>query len=179
MTAKRNATILDQLWPPDGSSPLSVYVILDGARDDRIAPAVRGSKLPESCLYAGDLPSELASVAPYLAKLQRDHPFTGMVLEEGWGKSWGIFVLSTADLEELRRHFRRFLKVQDEKGKTLIFRYYDPRVLRVYLPTCNARELLALFGPASLFVLEGEDPSTMIRYHREADKLGIADVPLV
>ena len=54
-----------------------------------------------------------------------------------------------ATLEELRRHFRKFLKVEDPKGKSLIFRYYDPRVLRVYLPTCNAMELQTVFGPVN------------------------------
>jgi hypothetical protein len=29
----------------------------------------------------------------------------------------------------------------------LLFRYYDPRVLRVYLPSCRPSELETVFGP--------------------------------
>ena len=35
-------------------------------------------------------------------------------------------------VDELRRHLRRFLLVKDESGRQLYFRYYDPRVLRLY-----------------------------------------------
>lgn len=54
----------------------------------------------------------------------------------------------------LRRHFRRFLRVTDEQGQPLMFRYYDPRVLRVYLPTCTAEELALVFGPVSAYLIE-------------------------
>jgi len=46
----------------------------------------------------------------------------------------------------MRQHFRRFITVHDESGKPLLFRYYDPRVLRTFLPTCNAKELAEIFG---------------------------------
>jgi hypothetical protein len=39
----------------------------------------------------------------------------------------------------MARRRRRFLRVKDEDG--LVFRFYDPRVMRVYLPTCAAGEL--------------------------------------
>ena len=37
----------------------------------------------------------------------------------------------------LRHHLKGFLRVRGESGQKMMFRYYDPRVLRVYLPTCN------------------------------------------
>jgi hypothetical protein len=61
-------------------------------------------------------------------------------------KHWGIFLTSRADLRSLRNHFRRFLMVLDPDGRKLYFRYYDPRVLRVYLPTCNAEEREIVYG---------------------------------
>ena len=54
------------------------------------------------------------------------------------------------------RHFRQFLRVRDEAGREFFFRFYDPRVLRVYLPTCNSEELRTFFGPVELFSMEGE-----------------------
>jgi hypothetical protein len=171
--------IKSELWPPAARPPFGVYAILDGARDPGVHEAVLGSGLPQACLYAGQLPRELVETAPYLVKLEPDAPFTADLLGERWGKSWGIFALTTGALEEMRRHLRKFLKVEDAKGTTLIFRYYDPRVLRTYLPTCNASELAALFGPVSFFVAEGDPPTKLLRFHREADgTLGRAEVVL-
>ena len=143
---------------------LKVYLVLDGARDPRIYPAVLDCYLNKTCLYSGNLPSELQLTAPYLIELERDDRFVRRIINLGWGNSWGIFFRSHAGMERLRHHLRQFLVVKDESAKRLIFRYYDPRVLRVYLPTCFTRELQTFFGPIDRFLLEGEDPGTLIRY---------------
>jgi hypothetical protein len=106
----------------------------------------------------------LAEVAPYLVKLDRESVFTDWVIENGWGKHWGVFAVTKADLPTLRRHFRRFLTVHNESGEPLVFRFYDPRVLAVYLTTCNAEELTAIFGPVLSFVLEGQVQDELLRY---------------
>ena len=67
-----------------------------------------------------------------------------------------MIVLAPADLRTMRNHFRKLLTVYDPNGKPLLFRYYDPRVLRVYLPTCNAEELATIFGPINSYLLEDE-----------------------
>ena len=43
------------------------------------------------CLYRGELQPDMAEVAPYLVKLDRDAPFTDWVLDRGWGNHWGVF----------------------------------------------------------------------------------------
>lgn len=165
--ASIEARLREELWPSSaGSSPFHVYAVLDGARDPRIHAAVAGSGLPMCCLYAGALPAELVEVAPWLVRLAADAPFTTELLQRGWGKSWGVFAIAAAPLEDVRRHLRRFLRVSDEQGKTLVFRYYDPRVMRVYLPTCNDAELRQLFGPIGLYLAEDADGDVLIRYHR-------------
>jgi len=155
--------IIDQLF----SSPSEeVYALLDAARDPLVYPAVRACGVKYTSLYAGAIPRELAEVAPYLVRLWREHPFTEELIEAGWGNSWGLFVSSPADLETMRRHLRRFLRVETEEGKKLVFRYYDPRVLRVYLPTCTADELTALYGPISTFYCESSDAKALQAYSR-------------
>ena len=54
--------------------------------------------------------------------------------------------------------------VYDEDGKPLYFRYYDPRVLRAFLPTCNADDLKVLFGPVDDYLLESEDGADVLRF---------------
>lgn len=151
-------SLLEALFPPppgDGSPAPEVHAVLDGARDERIYRAVYDSRLEHECLLTGNIPYDLAEAAPYLVHLRREAPFTRWALEQGWGKGFGVFAWSRADLETLRRHFRRLLRVKDEQGRKLYFRYYDPRVLRVYLPTCTAEELREVFGPVGRLLLEG------------------------
>jgi hypothetical protein len=58
--------------------------------------------------------------------------------------------------------------VKTEQGKMLYFRFYDPRVLRIFLPTCDAMQLRELFGDAiDSFILEDEDPAFAIRFWQE------------
>src|SRR5439155_1286760 len=44
------------------------------------------------------------------------------------------------------------------------FRFYDPRVLRIYLPTCNAAEQQFVFGPVLRFLCEEAEPSTLLDF---------------
>jgi len=147
--------------PQEGGEAPTVYAVLDGARDRRIYRAVYDSQLDYECLFSGDIPYDLAEAAPYLVQLSREADFTRWLLENGWGKGFGIFAWSRAGLETLRRHFRRLLQVKNEQGKTLYFRYYDPRVLRAYLPTCTSEELRAVFGPAGRLLVEGEESQVL------------------
>ena len=57
-----------------------------------------------------------------------------------------------------------FLRVRDEQGRFMLFRYYDPRVLRQYLPTCRYDELKTVFGPIRQFIVEGEQPSQLLEF---------------
>ena len=107
---------------------------------------------------------DIATVAPYLVRIQTEGEFTKWVLREGWGAHWGIFIVTTANLRTLRNHFREFLKVELPDRRTVLFRYYDPRVFRSFIPACNATELGKFFGPVQSFVVEGETPETGTRY---------------
>lgn len=134
-----------------------VFAILDGASVPSLLQDLASFDPEQICLYRGELEPDMAEVAPYLVMLERDADFTKWVLGKGWGEHWGIFGITQADLPTLRKHFRKFLMVYDESGQSLYFRYYDPRVLRVYLPTCNAAELKTIFGPVVSYLVEDED----------------------
>lgn len=139
---------------PADDRPPALFALLDGARDQQIVPKLRASGVEARCLFDGELQPVLAAAAPYIVALEPAAPFTRMLLAQGWGDAWGVFLTSTASLGALRRHFRRFLRVADERGRPLMFRFYDPRVLRVYLPTCTAEELELVFGPVTAFLIE-------------------------
>ena len=179
MTGAAEAKLLEAFWPADLPTRVNVWAVLDGARDRRIFSAVDRTSQDKCCLYAGDLPWQLEMAAPYLVQLERDDWFTHYLLEHGWGNSWGIFFRSETSLKNLRHHLRGFLRVRDEANHRLLFRYYDPRVLRVYLPTCRRAELETMFGPIDRFLMEGEDPDSLIEDTFDGKHLQRARVSLV
>jgi hypothetical protein len=156
MNVEQRDAVLKVLWPEGSASKLSVWGILDCARDPKIYLALLESRLEFRCLYSGRLPRALESNAPHLVELLPGHRLTLRWLEEGWGRSWGVMV-KIDDSSNLRHHLRKFLKVRDEGGRTLLFRYYDPRVLRAYLPTCTDDECAQLFGPVHAYIAEASD----------------------
>ena len=149
----------------------ATFVVLDGASVPGLLDKLAQWQPEFVCLYRGEVKPDLAAVAPYLVLMEPESDFAKWVLSEGWGKHWGIFAIVEADLRTMRQHFRRFLTVHDESGKPLLFRYYDPRVLRVYLPTCNAAELAEIFGPVQCYVAEGEEPDSVLRFEARDGKL--------
>jgi hypothetical protein len=72
-------------------------------------------------------------------------------------------VVSQANLKVLRQHFRKFIMVYSD-GQPLYFRYYAPRIMRMYLPTCNADELEIIFGPVEYYLVESEEPDISLRF---------------
>jgi hypothetical protein len=149
----------------------NVFATLDGASVPYLLDKLYGL-LPEfECLFRGELEPDIAEVAPYLVQLEPFSEFTKWVVTHGWGQHWGIFAASTADFRALRQHFRTLLTVYDATGKPMLFRYYDPRVLRTYLPTCSAGELSAVFGPITTFMIEDTDPWTLLRFGIDSGSL--------
>lgn len=163
-TAAFRARVLDALCGRDADA--TCWAVLDAARDARVLPALRRTVGTSGCLYAGKLAPEVEDVAPYLVPLRRDDALAAFLIDAGWGESWGVFFRSGAAFEPLRRHLRRFLKVRTWDGRGLLFRFYDPRVLRTYLPTCTADEAATFFGPIDDFALEAADASAVLEFSR-------------
>lgn len=174
------------LWSA-GSGPNcpQAYALLDGARDDLIVPAMRLSNLPTTCLYAGSLSRSLETAAPHLVQLAPESRFFAQLAATGWGKAWGIFIVARPDvtLKALRRHFRSLLIARGPAGERWMFRYYDPRVLRDYLPTCDDASKFRFMGPInSLFCESDADADDIVPFHRpevghvEAD---LGDIPSI
>jgi hypothetical protein len=150
----------------------SVYAVLDGGSIPDLLDKLYGDRRPEfECLYEGEIKPDLAEVAPYLVRLESKSEFTEWVIQEGWGNHWGVFAVAPVDLRAMRHHLRHFLIVHGSDGKSFYFRFYDPRVLRPYLPSCNSGELTEFFGPVKTWVLEAEDPAILLRFNQKDGKL--------
>lgn len=156
----------------------NVYAVVDGASSPDLQQALYTHQPEYECLYRGELEPDIAEVAPYLVRLEPEAAFTQWVIERGWGAHWGVFAVTDVPLDAMRRHFRKFLVVHDAAGRPLLFRYYDPRVLRVYLPTCTAEELATVFGPVHCFVCEDKRPAVALRYQLVSGALDVERLDL-
>ena len=143
------------IYPKEGDA----FAILDAARAGRVMRLLKSGGLEYRVLYEGEIDPLIAEVAPYVVMLPKKSPEVRRLGEDAWGNAWGVFLASRSSIDVLRRHLRIFLTVMTEKKKKLLFRYYDPRVLRPYLPSCTPAELQTFFGPIDQYVIEGEDPS--------------------
>ena len=148
-----------------------VYAVLDAAREDRIPAFLQACLVEHASLYDGRDAYMLQTVAPYIAAIPKDSMILHLLAKEGWGKSWGTFFCSPRNLFEVRKHLQQFLSVRGETGAWLRFRFYDPRVMRKFLPGKKPDELLKFFGPVTRIVAEADDPVTALEYKYSPDGL--------
>ena len=146
-------------------------MILDSARDSRIFGLLLESYLEHVCLYSGFIPKALEAAAPYLVQLEYEDRRSRRLLDLAWGNSWGVFLKCDTTVDPLRRNLRRFLIARDPAGQRTLFRYYDPRVLRLYLPSCSGEELRTVFGPIETFWAEDENPGVLLRFELDSSRL--------
>ncbi len=153
------------------SERLLVFAVLDGASIPGLRDKFFEMRPPHHCLIRGDLEPDMQEVSPYVVGLIPGTPFVDWVLEECFGKHWGIFAQSRRSLKEMRFQFRRLLTVMNEAGDPMIFRFYDPRVLNRFLPTCTPEELETFFGSVDTFFSEDAESQKMLRFRRKEGQL--------
>lgn len=153
-----------------------LYALVDGSRADRILEVLgqhaTPAQLPDpparpakplgaadtlfQSLYLMVQVPDIAEHGPYLVQLPKDSALLPILVAEGWGQSWGVFLTSPATFAEVRKHFRHFLLVRHPDGDSILFRFFDPRVLRPFLPVCTPEEIVQFFGPIASFICEAE-----------------------
>lgn len=141
------------------------WMVVDAARDKRVFEMLLDCFYTEHrCLFRGATGTELELAAPYLVSLKWDDEKTRRFLKVAWGRSWGIFLHCDAREQALISHLRELLVVRDPSGNEMIFRYYDPRILRNYLPTCTPNEWKMVFGPIKRFLMEDDEPDVLLNF---------------
>lgn len=150
----------------------SVYAIVDGASADGLLEKLEKTDSQYCCLFSGDLSPELAQAAPYLIQLKKDSAITEWLVDS-WGEHYGIYAVApdTVEFDAVRKHFRTFLLVKGPDQQQIFFRYYDPRVFRTFLPTCDTKQSRYLFGPMNSYIIEGPENTEMNRYWCNQDRV--------
>jgi hypothetical protein len=138
----------------------SLLAMFDAARIRNLAPMLGALHLDFMNLYSGSPAEEMASVAPYIAKLELRDDI------EAWFATYpqtlpaALFLTGPVALTDARDHFRRFLQVIDAQKRQVYFRFYDPRVLGPFLSACNEMEKRQFFGRIHLFLACDPDAET-------------------
>jgi pSer/pThr/pTyr-binding forkhead associated (FHA) protein len=132
--------------------------------------ATHEPRLPNLLLEAGEefrslyQNPENEALAPYLVQLPANSNLLQRMIEEGWGKAWGVYLTTSVSLEQLRDYFRRELMVRLPDGVELFSRFYDPRFFRAFLDSCTRTEAEKFFGPISSYLMEDERPEIVLKY---------------
>jgi hypothetical protein len=127
--------------------PANLYAIVDGARHRRVRLLLSAATERWQALHQAPQAMTLADAAPYLVTLGPKSELLVQLVAEGWGESWGIYFVATRPFEKVWRAMRGLLTVRVEgmKGRAY-FRFYDPRVLRTFLPTATERQRATILG---------------------------------
>lgn len=147
----------------------SLYGVVDAARDKELAfeGAIRHGWVLQ-WLFSEDTPAHMRDVAPYVVPITYEPTYP---YEEGdyldlWarrlGRSAGILLLAPVGPKPLRLHLREIFQVTDEQDREYYMRFYDPRMLRLFLPTCTGDEAQEFFGPIRAILVESDEPGKML-----------------
>ncbi len=126
-------------------------------------------------LFLPEVQKQLWDVAPYLVPIDPDSGYLSNWARR-WGSNAGILLVSGDDENALCAHLRTIFVVEDEEGQEYFFRFYDPRVLRTFLPTCSPEQLEELFGPIEKFIVEDDQDEAMLQFRVTNAKLTVESV---
>lgn len=146
-------------------APAPLYAILDANVEERV---------PQLLLASGELYQFMPEGLPEVGLQQPGAfmtyvPVTSLLLPKliqmGWGQHWLLFFTCMHPFAEVRKHLRQFLLVKSDDNKSFYFRFYDPRLLQLFLPACSPQEITQFFGPVQCFVMEDAfDPSKLLEF---------------
>jgi hypothetical protein len=88
-----------------------------------------------------------------------------------------LIVESDQPLKVLHDHFKEFI-YQKVNKRISYFRFWDPRVLKKFLPSCSDLQLKLFFAPIRRFLLEDEIAGFYLFFERQQNKLNSGKIPV-
>lgn len=126
------------------------YLLLDGAHIDNILKRIYDLEpAPEfHLIYQQTRYAELADVGPVLVRAEQG----SALLREFqflWEAAAGVALDTSMPESTLVSHLRSLIHLRTNADVILLFRYYDPRILKAWLPNMNEAERARVLGPIS------------------------------
>lgn len=165
---------------PDSGDRLRTYLIVDASLRKKITGLFDLDSLdvPVRCLFKGDAAEDLKEVAPYLIDMTLPGGtsddaggvpvFVRNFFAKHWDKGTGIIVRSSADMEEIWRHFRKFTRYTGPDRKTYFFRFWETNSSYDYFTTVSGNPARA----RELFLTrQGSWITAIVSYAEKTDRL--------
>lgn len=157
------------------SEHATLYAVIDGSQSFDLAFAARLMGHDLYTLFTGTIAEMAAPAGPCLVVLGERSAFLRRWAKEA-GSHSGVLFESTADIAVVGAHLRSVFVATDEAGQEYFFRFYDPRVLRVFLPTCREEELREFFGPVERWIGESEDGGGFTTFTLDGPQLRVTPI---
>lgn len=122
-------------------------------------------------LYLTTQYAELADCGPVLTAVEPNSALAKTFTEE-WQEKAGIWLESDADEATLLAHLRSLIHVRLEGDVSVFFRYYDPRITRLWLEDLTAAERDRLMGPVRLIRLPNGEGGTLLLKRESLEQAG-------
>ena len=134
------------------------YLLLDGAQIDNLMQTLyQLEPTPEfHWLYEGTRFAELTDAGPVLVATQPDS-LLSQHFEKHWSTTAGVTLNSHAPVDKLIQHLTSLVHVGVHGGVNVLFRYYDPRILYLWLMDMSDRQRNSVLGPVAQFRLWSSD----------------------
>lgn len=161
-------TVADFLWDKAEKKVCNLYAIVDSARNDEVFKFLLTDDINYRSLFDGKMDIKLFGVSGFLVECKKVSTLLKWLTTEAWGTSCSIFLISKSSFIEVLKHFQKFIRVYLEGDDVVYFRYYDPRILRIYLPTCNNKEIRSFFGEIESFFVESENPEVLTEFEKHS-----------
>jgi len=148
----------------ENATPQYTYAVLDGAKITFLPDMLAASGLEYASLYEGMEfaskydPDEFASLVeagPWLVQLKADAALTRHFFADNpenpdghylLARDAGILLKSVWNLPDLQAHLRKFIRLPDEEGINIFFRFYEPGMLDAALSVADAGQVAELFS---------------------------------
>lgn len=120
-------------------------------------------------LFKGTKDEVIMDVSPWLLLID-DKLKENLSNETDVSMHFTLQVEAEGDIHRVATHFKKFI-YQTIDGREYFFRFYDARVLKKYLPTCDEDQLIAFFGPIKYLMAEGDTDGELVQYSLEGGML--------
>ena len=144
---------------PEDGPKMRTYLIVDATLRKNITGVLDLDSIdvPVQCLFKGATAEEMKESAPYLIDMTlpdgagEDHAeiptFHRDFFRKHWGQNTGIFVRTTALMDEVWGHFRKFTRIRvEEDGRWVYFRFADPRILSAFVEALHENDMHQFLG---------------------------------
>lgn len=180
MTHTVQSQLEDAITMPGEGVSGDVYAILDGAMVKQLPDYFEERDAPFACLFQGETDPMMLTRAPWLVRAEPGGEIMGWILQEGWGRNWGMFAIVPpgTPFDAVLDHFRKFLQARLPDERLVFFRFYDPRVQRLFLPSCDAAQTAELFAVPTAWTCESDGGDALLVHTANAGAVNLTKVPL-